>query len=209
VTSADRAGPLRRVARAVRRLVRPDPVIIRVEKPRPPFNLRHGSVQPHEAELLRRLVERANGFDGPMIEIGALFGMTTVKIARWKAPGKPLITVDNFGWNPLGLTPAEHQELTTAVLGCLIDTGQVEIRVQAKNEFYEAYSGPPPALVFLDAIHTYEETKRDLDWALTCGARVICGHDYVDEFAGVRQAVDEAGGPHELAGSLWALAPRG
>ena len=208
MTSADRAGPLRRVARAVRRLIRPDPQIVRVEKPRPPFNLRQGSVQPHEAELLRRLVERANGFDGPMIEIGALFGMTTMKIARWKAPGKPLIAVDNFGWNPLGLTPAEHQELTTAILGYLIDTGRVEIRVQGKNEFYETYSGPPPALAFLDAIHTYEETKRDIDWAIRCGARVVCGHDYTDEFAGVRRAVDEAGGPHELAGSLWVLRGR-
>ena len=36
MTSADRAGPLRRVARAVRRLIRPDPQIVRVEKPRPP-----------------------------------------------------------------------------------------------------------------------------------------------------------------------------
>lgn len=205
----DTAGPLWRAARAVKRLVRPAPVVVYVEKPRPPFTLRQGSVQPNEADLLRKLVERANGFPGPMIEIGALFGMTTVKMARWKAPGKPLVAVDNFAWNPLGLTPAEHQELTRAVLAYLIDTGEVSITVSGKNEFYDAYTGPTPALVFLDAIHDYEETKRDIDWALRCGAKVICGHDYSAEFPGVQQAVDEAGGPAELAGTLWALKDRG
>lgn len=205
----DAAGPLWRAARAVKRLILPPPTVERVEKPRPPFDLRKGSVQPHEADLLRKLVERANGFDGPVIEIGALFGMTTVKLARWKTPGKPLVAVDNFAWNPLGLTPAEHRELTTAVLAYLIDTGEVSITISGKNEFYDAYTGPPPALVFLDAIHDYAETKRDIDWALRVGAKVICGHDYAAEFPGVRQAVDEAGGPAELAGSLWALKARG
>ena len=41
-----------------------------------------------------------------------------------------------------------------------------------------------------------------------CGARVICGHDYAEEFEGVRRAVDEAGGANELAGTLWALPTR-
>ena len=198
------AGPLRRAARTVRRMIGLEPVY--VEKPRPPFALGTGSVQPHELELVRRAVEKANAFDGPIVEIGALFGLTTTKLARWKADGKKLLAVDNFGWNPLGLTPAEHQTLTAAVLGYLIDRGDVEIRVSGKDEFFASYAGAPPALAFLDAIHTYEETAKDIAAARKVGARLIAGHDYSLEFPGVMRAVDEAGGPRERVGTVWVLA---
>ena len=50
-------------------------------------------------------------------------------------------------------------------------------------------------MVFLDAIHDYEETKKDIEWARLVGAKIIAGHDYCDEFPGVKQIVDEMGGP--------------
>ncbi len=37
------------------------------------------------------------------------------------------------------------------------------------------------------------------------GAHMIAGHDYCDEFLGVKRAVDKFGGPQELAGSVWVL----
>jgi hypothetical protein len=59
--------------------------------------------------------------------------------------------------------------------------------------------------VFLDAIHTYEETAADIAWAKKVNASIICGHDYYDVFPGVIQAVDEVGGPKCLAGTLWRI----
>ena len=83
--------------------------------------------------------------------------------------------------------------------------GRVQAVDQDKNEFFASYCGPAPSLVFLDAIHDYPETSKDIAWAKTVGAAVIAGHDYSDVFPGVVQAVDEAGGPRRLCRSLWAL----
>jgi hypothetical protein len=74
-----------------------------------------------------------------------------------------------------------------------------------KGQFYRTYDGPPPALVPLDAVHTYEETKVDIQWARSVRASIICGHDYSERFRGVVRAVDAFGGPSQLRGSLWAL----
>jgi hypothetical protein len=60
-------------------------------------------------------------------------------------------------------------------------------------------------MVFLDAMHDYEETKKDILWAQSVSASIISGHDYCDEFAGVKQIVDECGGPCELGGTVWVL----
>jgi hypothetical protein len=74
-----------------------------------------------------------------------------------------------------------------------------------KDRFYEQYRGPAPSLVFLDAIHDYPETKKDIEWAKSVHAEVITGHDYCDYFPGVIQAVDEFGGPKRLCESIWCL----
>jgi hypothetical protein len=49
--------------------------------------------------------------------------------------------------------------------------------------------------VFLDADHSYEETRSDIEWALAAGARIIAGHDYSVEHPGVVRAVDEVATP--------------
>lgn len=175
------------------------------EKRRPRFSLSVGSVQQHELGTIRKAIEAANNIDGPIIEVGALFGMTTIKLAKWKLPDKKILVVDNFAWNPLGISPAEHQELTRGILGFLIDRGDIEVVVACKDDFFSNYDGNAPSLVFLDAIHSYQETLKDIQNARRIGARIIAGHDYSKEFPGVVRAVNESGGPAELTGSVWRL----
>ena len=75
-----------------------------------------------------------------------------------------------------------------------------------KNEFYRTYQDASPSLVFLDAVHTYEETKADILWAKHLNTKIICGHDYHKEsHPGVVRAVDESGGPKKLVETLWVL----
>jgi hypothetical protein len=75
-----------------------------------------------------------------------------------------------------------------------------------KNEFYRTYQDASPSLVFLDAVHTYEETKADILWAKHLNTKIICGHDYHKEnYPGVLRAVDESGGPKKLVETLWVL----
>jgi hypothetical protein len=80
----------------------------------------------------------------------------------------------------------------------------VKLITQEKGEFYRTYEGIAPSMVFLDAIHTYEETKIDIQWAKNAGCHLITGHDYSPDFPGVVRAVAESGIP-EVRGTVWAI----
>ncbi|MDZ4848715.1 MAG: class I SAM-dependent methyltransferase [Pirellulaceae bacterium] len=173
---------------------------------KPRLELQNNSVSEIEWQLLSKLVEESSQFPGPIIEIGVLAGRTTQRLALHKAAHQKIIAVDNFCWNPWGLSPDEQWTLVTHALNYLIATKHIEVQRIDKNEFFETYNGPSPSLVFLDAMHDYEETKKDILWARRVGASIICGHDYATDFPGVLQIVDELGGPFQLSGSVWRLA---
>ncbi len=169
------------------------------------FHPQQATVEEEAIPFLQKLVRESRKYPGPIIEIGTLLGITTTTMALAKAPEQKIITVDLYCWNPWGLRPENHRALTTIVLSYLVDTGHVQQISQDKNEFFRTYKGPPPAMVFLDAIHTYEETKLDIQWAQRVGAKIIAGHDYSDAFPGIKQVVDEFGGPRERVASVWVL----
>jgi hypothetical protein len=169
------------------------------------FHPQQATVEDAGIPLIQKLVRESAKHPGPIIEIGTLLGITTTNMALAKAPEQKIITVDLYCWNPWGLAPDVHEALTSQVLHYLVKTGQVERIRMDKNEFFRTYQGPAPSMVFVDAIHDYEETKKDILWAQSVSAKIISGHDYCDEFPGVKQVVDEFGGPRELGGSVWAL----
>jgi predicted O-methyltransferase YrrM len=152
------------------------------------------------AEVVRGLTS-----SGPIIEIGTLFGYSTMVLAMSKEDDRKLITVDAFNWNPLRLHPDNHAALTQAALQEAVTSSNVTIVRQDKDEFFSAYQGAAPALVFIDADHDYEPTLRDIRAAQRLGAEVICGHDYGPEFPGVGQAVEESGGLALLCETFWVL----
>jgi hypothetical protein len=170
-----------------------------------PIDVRQSTLTEAEQRLLCQLVREAANHPGPLVEIGTLIGLTTTRMALWKSAQQQIITVDNYLRNPWRLPPEQHHALAAEVLFCLVQTGEVEQVWMDKGEFYRAYDGPAPALVFLDAVHTYDETKADITWARHVGASIICGHDYCERFPGVMQAVDQFGGAAQLRGSLWSL----
>lgn len=169
------------------------------------FHPQQATVESEAIAFIQLLVRNSRRHPGPIIEIGTLLGITTTNMALAKAPDQRIITVDNYCWNPWGLTPDVHASLTATVLHFLIQTGQVEQVRMDKNEFFRTYRGPAPSLVFLDAVHDYPETKKDIEWARQVGAPMIAGHDYCDQFPGVKQVVDEFGGPREQCASVWLL----
>jgi predicted O-methyltransferase YrrM len=186
---------------AVRRLINK----IRVRPAAIAVDVSQATLNAAEQSLLRELVEQASRHQGPLVEIGTLIGATTTRMALWKSPRQGIITVDNYCWNPWRLPPDLHHALAAQVLFSLVASNQVEQVRMDKGEFFRTYNGPAPALVFLDAWHTYEETKADIAWARRVGASIVCGHDYCEEFPGVIQAVDELGGPAQLRSRLWSL----
>ncbi len=143
--------------------------------------------------------------DGPIIEIGTLFGKSTNVLLENKKDDQKVITVDRFSWNPCGFSDRQHRDITGKILS-EAPAEHLEVIEADKDEFFGKYDGPAPAMVFIDADHSYEGTKRDILAAQRLGTSVICGHDYSDDMPGVRQAVDECGGAARLWESFWVLA---
>jgi len=165
-----------------------------------------GHVSMAEARFLSELVRETSPSDA-IIEIGTLFGFSTMVMALAKDAGQPLITVDNYSWNPLGMSSAAHRRATGAMLEEARGTLNVQVLAEDKDTFYERFDrSRPVGLFFCDADHRYEATRADLLWAREIGAKIICGHDYHPvHHKDVTRAVDELGGPRRLVGSLFVL----
>lgn len=164
-----------------------------------------GSVQAEELEFLSELVRRSNDFDGPIVEVGTLFGFTTQAMAGWKKSGKELISIDDYSWNPLGLAPLAHRDFAFRSLHYLREHCDVTLFEGLSTQFCAGYKGPPPAMIFIDASHEYEHVLTDINWARQQGVPIIAGHDYSTFWPGVRRAVDESfGAAITVHGTLWA-----
>ena len=164
-----------------------------------------GSVVPEELPFLKELVDIAGRYPGPIVEIGTLYGFTTQHIAEYMQPEKALITVDNFSWNPIGLTSEAHRDFCFRSLYYLTRCCNTTIFDGTGTDFYSTYDGDRPAMVFIDARHTYEGAKEDIDWAVCQNVPVICGHDYSENFPGVKKAVNETfPDQFKVSGSIWA-----
>ena len=165
-----------------------------------------GHITIEEAKFLSELV-RSTDPDDAIVEIGTLFGFSTLVMTLAKAPAQPLVTVDNYSWNPLGMSSLAHRIATASLLEDAQQHWNVSVRHADKDEFFREFEGSQQiGLFFCDADHNYEATKADLLWAQKVGAKIICGHDYHPvNHKGVTQAVDELGGPRGLVGSLFVL----
>jgi len=164
-----------------------------------------GQISLDEAQLLADLV-RSSDPSRPIVEVGTLFGHSTMVLAMAKRREQRLFTVDNYFWNPLGVRPQVHRAITRGRLKQAVDEHNVVIKDCSASEFYASYAEPPPALFFCDADHSYEAVHADLTWALQVGATIICGDDYEPKYhPGVVRAVDELGGAERLSGGLYVL----
>ena len=149
-----------------------------------------GTVDSTEFQGLLELSKEASQFEGPLIEIGTLFGYSTQALALGKRHDQPLYTVDRFSWNPIGIPSSRHRELTEKNLAFLTRHERVFLMDMENEAFYSQYQGKNPALVFIDAGHSYEACRRDILFATNNEAEIICGDDF--SHAGVARAVREA-----------------
>ena len=163
-----------------------------------------GSVTDREEDRLRALITQAERHPGPILEIGTLFGLTTQLLAACKSVDRQLITIDNYSWNPFSIPPEQHRTFTRRALRYCRLYSNVEIYEGSNTSFYREYQGERPAMVFIDALHTYEGVRMDIAWAVHNEIPIIAGHDYSPRWPGVQQAVDEFfGSDKQVFGSLW------
>jgi hypothetical protein len=150
-----------------------------------------GSISDEDEKIIAELTKKAARIDGPIIEIGALFGFTTQLIATNKPADKKLIAVENFSWNPFGIPPDDHRVITNRVLRYVMAHCNTTVFDGSSQEFYKTYQQGTPSMIFIDAGHTYEDVKKDISWAIEQGIPIISGHDYHPLHPGVVRAVDE------------------
>ena len=58
-------------------------------------------------------------------------------------------------------------------------------------------------MVFIDADHSYEGCKRDIETWLPKARKIICGHDYSQNWPGVVKVVDEKIRDFFVYESIW------
>jgi predicted O-methyltransferase YrrM len=163
-----------------------------------------GQISLEEGRYLFELVKESDP-NRPIVEVGTLYGASTLVMCLAKHPSQTLYAVDNFSWNSLGISSSVHRAATRKRLAECIEHFGVKLVEQPAEAFYANYADAPPALYFCDADHTYEAVKKDIAWAKAQQSTIICGDDYEPHHTGVVRAVDEAGGPAALRGGLWRL----
>jgi predicted O-methyltransferase YrrM len=164
-----------------------------------------GQISVKEARFLQSLVRKAPP-DRPIIEIGTLFGTSTKAMAVAKQEDTVLITVDNYSWNPFHISPDLHFEITRSTLNNIKEDLNIQQVRSSKDDFYRTYNGKQPGLVFFDAMHTFQDTKKDIEWAQSVNADIISGHDYdEEEWPGVAKAVRHCGGAAKIVDSIYVM----
>ena len=158
----------------------------------------------HDLDALTRLVKKVSErfHQRPIrcLEVGSWVGESARAILRGFGPkGGKLWCVDTWAGSKTDYTGCIAEDYREDVFG-LFQKHHAEsiasgILIPVRGESVEVARTWETLvdLVFIDAGHTYEECKADiLAWAdfVNLGG-IICGHDYGDEFPGVKQAVTE------------------
>ena len=163
-----------------------------------------GSLSFEDEKGIKQAIMLAENYEGPIIEIGTLFGHTTNLIGSLAKSDVKIITVDNFKWNPFSLTPAMHKLFTERTLRYLIEHRNTSLVTSDAALFYQQYNGTRPSMVFIDADHSYESVIQDIKWAKNLDIPVISGHDFSDQHPGIQKAVREVfGTSFSVHGTVW------
>jgi hypothetical protein len=163
-----------------------------------------GSLSFEDEKGIKHAITLAEKYEGPIIEIGTLFGHTTNLIGSLANKDIKIITVDNFKWNPFSLTPAMHKLFAERTLRYLIEHRNTSLITSDATLFYQQYTGTRPSMIFIDADHSYESVILDIKWAKNLSIPVISGHDFSDEHPGIQKAVREVfGTSFSVHGTVW------
>lgn len=131
------------------------------------------------------------------LEVGTLFGFNLInQLLRY--PTMKAIVVENFTWNPYKLSPKQHE----LILLFLLKHFKVDKQVQIYNSLELIPNNLKIDFIFIDWSHEYNETKKELIWAIEKAPKVLMGDDY-RKWEGVTKAVDELVSSKSLKGKIW------
>jgi predicted O-methyltransferase YrrM len=178
----------------------------------------------HDEKTLAGLVNKV--VSGILCEIGCWTGHSTAILAKHSETiGTKMIVVDNFGGNegtPL-IEYARDNSVKEIFLENMRELGlldSINLFDMNSNEAHKYLDNESLSFLFVDAGHTYEQVKNDLNNYIpkVKSGGVICGHDYesntfderyinedyVDgKHHGVIKAVNEVLGSVSYEGRMW------
>lgn len=141
---------------------------------------------------------------GSVAEVGSWKGRsTTVLLEGCKGP---VLAVDNWsGHDPSSNGALERHASETDVHAEFLKntSGYSNLTVRQSDSVAGSVEGEAFDMVFIDAEHTYEGCRADIDAWLPRARRVIAGHDYNEAWPGVIKAVKETFGQVKTVGSIW------
>lgn len=157
-----------------------------------------GEINAGEREQLINWVSGVADVPGPVVEIGSLFGFSTMALCEAvyrSGVRKKIYTVDNYKWNPLGVPPYRHRMITMHNLVLAKNLTDLFIVDSSAEDFYSKFT-EVPSFAFIDGDHRYESVKKDLIFFRDIGTRAISGHDY--DYPDISRAVREVLGEDNL-----------
>lgn len=152
-----------------------------------------------EVLKLRQLASESEN----IVEVGCWKGNSTKELLQHC--GGTVYAVDHWMGSPNDMT--EMLAFNHDIYQCFINnvgTAQnLKILRGASTDVARDFNGTKVDMVFIDADHSYESCKQDIEaWLPKC-KKVICGHDYQDGFPGVIKAVNEKFKKVNTVDSLW------
>ena len=175
-------------------------------------------------ELQRLVREHANGTRGLHVaEIGCWVGGSTLAIARGLRDASVINTsriacVDHFEGSATDKTAGiavqnggRHaiekafrtniEYINDVVLLAVMDSASASARFANRGDLFN--------IIFIDADHSYDGCYADLQawYPLLSEGGIICGHDYNDNFPGVKMAVEEyfGKGAAKVESNIWSV----
>lgn len=145
----------------------------------------------HPVEL-EKLVELATGKN--VLEIGSYKGLSAWCMAH---TARTLTCVDTFRAATNGQRQEDHLTTYADFISAVGRFGNISVYVGTSEEAAQRVVNPQE-MIFLDAMHTYEDVKADIErwWPHLLPGGLMVFHDYGhDDYPGVKQAVEERFGP--------------
>lgn len=139
-----------------------------------------------------------------IIEIGSWKGKSTHALCSGCTQGE-VIAVDHF----LGSDEEQHRgaskddAIYKAFLENMKSFDNVTVHRASSEEASKEYADKSFDMVFIDGGHTYNDVKKDINLWKNKAKILLCGHDFCNEWPGVRKAVIEELGDVKTCDSIW------
>lgn len=147
-----------------------------------------------ERDALKQLIDQTYLDKIVMIEVGSYAG-ESADIFASTGKVKTLYCIDPWksGYDSRDIaSSSDFAEVESEFDRVAKKHGDIIVKFKGTLEqFIEKNPEVKPDVIYIDACHTYEAVKQDIQNAMSLKPEFIGGHDYCDGWSGVKRAINE------------------